>query len=174
MAIVTDDAQRDLGTTFVTMGSSGPKFYENDPQWWDDIVYDDDTQTGLVLEAAGDELQARVYTIGGELVDEFAVDEAGRAAAGDLARGGRRRTERGRNAQHRLALQKERRSWPPRTTSTSETLLDVRTTTSRSIIAGSNRSPHRIAVAGGSDSTVRVYVMGRPRLRGAHCCLRRW
>lgn len=71
--LVTDDAERDLGTTFVTMGSSGPKFYENDPQWWDDIVYDDDTQTGLVLEAAGDELQARAYTIGGELVDEFAV-----------------------------------------------------------------------------------------------------
>ena len=74
-AIVTDDTQRDLGTTFVTMGSSGPKFYDNQVQWWDDTVYDVDTQTGLVLEAADGELQARVYTIDGELVDEFAVDK---------------------------------------------------------------------------------------------------
>ena len=73
--LVTDDAERDLGTTFVTMGSSGPKFYDNDPQWWDDVVYDDDTQTGLVLEAADGELQARAYTIDGELVDEFAVSK---------------------------------------------------------------------------------------------------
>lgn len=73
--LVTDDEQKNLGTTFVTMGSSGPKFYDNQVQWWDDTVYDVDTQTGLVLEAAGDELQARVYTIDGELVDEFAVSE---------------------------------------------------------------------------------------------------
>ncbi|MGX1794130.1 metallophosphoesterase [Microbacterium sp. NPDC055312] len=74
-ALVTDEAQRDLGTTFVTMGSSGPKFYDNQVQWWDDTVYDENIQTGLVLEAAGDKLQARVYTIDGELVDEFAVAE---------------------------------------------------------------------------------------------------
>ncbi|MGP6177653.1 metallophosphoesterase [Microbacterium sp. A196] len=74
-ALVTDDSQRDLGTTFITMGSSGPKFYDNQVQWWDDKVFDVDTQTGLVLEAADGELQARVYTIDGELVDEFAVDK---------------------------------------------------------------------------------------------------
>lgn len=74
-ALVTDDADRDLGTTFVTMGSSGPKFYENQVQWWDDTVFDDDTQTGLVLEAADGELQARVYTIDGDVVDEFAVSK---------------------------------------------------------------------------------------------------
>ncbi|KDA05993.1 metallophosphoesterase [Microbacterium sp. CH12i] len=74
-ALVTDDAMRDLGTTFVTMGSSGPKFYENQVQWWDDTVFDVDTQTGLVLEAADGELQARVYTIDGDVVDEFSVSK---------------------------------------------------------------------------------------------------
>src|SRR5699024_9278324 len=37
-----------LGTTFVTTGSAGPHFDENEEFWWDDVVYDEDRQTGLL------------------------------------------------------------------------------------------------------------------------------
>src|SRR5699024_8590675 len=63
------------GTTYVTMGSSGPKFYENQAFWWDDIVYDDNDQMGAALEITDDGLTMTTYTVDGDVVDEFVVDQ---------------------------------------------------------------------------------------------------
>ncbi len=63
------------GTTYVTMGSSGPKFYENQAFWWDDVVYDENKQVGAVLEVTDAGLEMTVYTVDGEVVDEFTVTQ---------------------------------------------------------------------------------------------------
>ncbi|MGG1574323.1 CehA/McbA family metallohydrolase [Fictibacillus sp. NRS-1165] len=65
----------DLGTTFVTMGSSGPKFYGNESYWWDHIVYDDNVQTGVVLEADQQKLKVKAYNNAGTVIDEFAIGQ---------------------------------------------------------------------------------------------------
>lgn len=59
------------GTTYVTMGSSGPKFYENQKFWWDDIVYDDNLQVSAALEVTDEGLAMTTYAIDGNVVDEF-------------------------------------------------------------------------------------------------------
>jgi large repetitive protein len=79
-----------LGTAWVTMGSTGPKFYDNptqpvdpdDPKGpqkplydWDDIVYDTDTQVGMVLQATDDGLRFDAYNIAGERIDEHVVTQ---------------------------------------------------------------------------------------------------
>ncbi|MGO3146408.1 MAG: CehA/McbA family metallohydrolase [Leucobacter sp.] len=74
-ALITDDAERPNGTTFVTMGSSGPKFYDNQPFWWDDVVYDIDTQMGLTLEVTDEGLVGTAYTVNGEIIDEFTLSQ---------------------------------------------------------------------------------------------------
>ncbi|SNT10805.1 3',5'-cyclic AMP phosphodiesterase CpdA [Asanoa hainanensis] len=61
------------GTTFVTMGSAGPKFYDNTVHWWDDVVFDENTQVGGVLRADGDGLTMSTYTIDGRVVDAYTV-----------------------------------------------------------------------------------------------------
>lgn len=61
------------GTTFVTMGSSGPKFYDNQEFAWDDVVFDEDTQMGGVIEASESGLTMSTYTIDGREVDSFTV-----------------------------------------------------------------------------------------------------
>ncbi|MFF3669720.1 metallophosphoesterase [Microtetraspora malaysiensis] len=61
------------GTTFVTMGSSGPKFYDNQRFWWDDKVFDENVQMGGVLKATDAGLQLSTYTMDGRLVDEVTV-----------------------------------------------------------------------------------------------------
>ncbi|MER7212398.1 metallophosphoesterase [Streptosporangium sp. NPDC000239] len=61
------------GTTFVTMGSSGPKFYENAKHWWDDKVDDEDVQMGGVLTATDAGLRLTAYKIDGRVVDDFTV-----------------------------------------------------------------------------------------------------
>ncbi|GIF64292.1 hypothetical protein Ais01nite_23270 [Asanoa ishikariensis] len=61
------------GTTFVTMGSAGPKFYDNTAHWWDDVVFDENTQVGGVLRADGDGLTMSTYTIDGRVVDSYTV-----------------------------------------------------------------------------------------------------
>ncbi|MPV36312.1 metallophosphoesterase [Georgenia subflava] len=61
------------GTTFVTTGSAGPKFYNNQVQWWDDVVYDDDLQTGTVLEVTDAGLRLLTYNSAGETVDDYTV-----------------------------------------------------------------------------------------------------
>lgn len=61
------------GTTYVTMGSSGPKFYENQEFWWDDVVYDENKQVSSAIEVTDDGLKMTTYTHDGELVDEFTV-----------------------------------------------------------------------------------------------------
>lgn len=63
------------GTTYVTMGSSGPKFYENQEFWWDDVVFDTNTQVGAVLEVTDAGLTMTTYTVDGEVVDEFTVTQ---------------------------------------------------------------------------------------------------
>ncbi|QOR70157.1 metallophosphoesterase [Ruania alkalisoli] len=62
-----------LGTTVVTMGSAGPKFRDNVEQWWDDVVFDEDTQMGSVLEVTDEGLQMTAYTLDGRTVDTFTV-----------------------------------------------------------------------------------------------------
>ena len=63
------------GTTYVTMGSSGPKFYENQEFWWDDVVYDENTQVSAALEVTEGGLAMTTYTVEGEVVDEFSVNQ---------------------------------------------------------------------------------------------------
>ncbi|GAA2907257.1 hypothetical protein JOD62_001200 [Microbacterium keratanolyticum] len=156
--LVTDEAQKNRGTTFVTMGSSGPKFYDNQVQSWDDTVYDVDTQTGLVLEAVDGELQARVYTIDGELVDEFAVSKpeaefrvtSHDVVDGALAEVGVLSTEGARDDATLVAAAYDL---------SGEALLDVRTATveldhrgTEQLVAFDSPLPVR------SDSTVRLFV----------------
>ncbi|GAB2858005.1 CehA/McbA family metallohydrolase [Nocardioides pacificus] len=65
-----------LGTTFVTLGSAGPKFYDNVVHWWDDVVYDEDDQMGSVLEVTDAGLELSTYTRDGEVVDSYTVKKA--------------------------------------------------------------------------------------------------
>ena len=51
------------GTTYVTMGSSGPKFYENQEFWWDDVVYDDNLQVSAALEVTDAGLAMTTYRL---------------------------------------------------------------------------------------------------------------
>lgn len=75
--VVTNDAKDiNQGTTFVTAGSAGPKFYDNVEFWWDNVVYDEDVQTGMVLTADTDNLTLTTYTISGEVVDTFTLGHA--------------------------------------------------------------------------------------------------
>ena len=54
-----------FGTTYVTMGSTGPKFYDNEVFPWDDVVFDEDTQVGMALQETADGLRFEVRTIDG-------------------------------------------------------------------------------------------------------------
>lgn len=65
--------EEQLGTTFVTMGSAGPKFYDNDVHWWDDVVFDEDIQMGGVLQVTEEGLELTTRTIDGRTVDSFTV-----------------------------------------------------------------------------------------------------
>ncbi|ACQ81636.1 metallophosphoesterase [Beutenbergia cavernae DSM 12333] len=71
--LATTPEEEALGTTFVTMGSAGPKFYENVAHWWDDVVFDEDTQVGSVLEVTDDGLVMSTYTLDGRPVDTVTV-----------------------------------------------------------------------------------------------------
>ncbi|NGP44972.1 CehA/McbA family metallohydrolase [Bacillaceae bacterium SIJ1] len=72
-AVDQRDEAMTLGTTFITMGSSGPKFYDNETYDWDHIVYDDDVQTGAVLEADDTSLTWKAYNNNGDVIDEFTL-----------------------------------------------------------------------------------------------------
>lgn len=63
------------GTTYVTMGSSGPKFYENQEFWWDDVVYDENQQVSAALEVTDDGLAMTTYAVDGQVVDEFVAEQ---------------------------------------------------------------------------------------------------
>ncbi|MEV5741261.1 metallophosphoesterase [Microbispora rosea] len=71
--LATTPEEEAAGTTFVTMGSSGPKFYDNQKFWWDDKVFDEDVQMGGVLKVTDAGLRLSTYTIDGRLVDEVTV-----------------------------------------------------------------------------------------------------
>lgn len=75
-ATANDPADMNQGTTFVTSGSAGPKFYDNVEFWWDNVVYDEDVQTGMVLTADADHLTLTTYTTAGEVVDTFTLGHA--------------------------------------------------------------------------------------------------
>ncbi|MGO1972815.1 MAG: alkaline phosphatase [Propionibacteriaceae bacterium] len=66
------------GTTFVTVGSAGPKFDENKEFWWDDVVYDEDTQTGAIVDVTDEGLQVRAYNSAGETIDELTIGKSQR------------------------------------------------------------------------------------------------
>ncbi|UPK73149.1 metallophosphoesterase [Nocardioidaceae bacterium SCSIO 66511] len=57
------------GTTFVTLGSAGPRFGENREQHWDDVVVDDNIQLGTALRASPSRLAVTTYARDGERVD---------------------------------------------------------------------------------------------------------
>ncbi|MEH7011041.1 metallophosphoesterase [Neobacillus niacini] len=67
----TSQEAMNLGTTFITMGSSGPKFYDNETYDWDHVVFDENVQTGVVLEANDDSLAIKAYDNSGNMIDEF-------------------------------------------------------------------------------------------------------
>ncbi|MEV4455052.1 metallophosphoesterase [Microbispora sp. NPDC049633] len=71
--LATTPEEEVAGTTFVTMGSSGPKFYDNQKFWWDDKVFDENVQMGGVLTVTDAGLRLSTYTIDGRLVDEVTV-----------------------------------------------------------------------------------------------------
>ncbi|MEU7913268.1 metallophosphoesterase [Microbispora bryophytorum] len=71
--LATTPEEEVAGTTFVTMGSSGPKFYDNQQFWWDDKVFDENVQMGGVLKVTDAGLRLSTYTIDGRLVDEVTV-----------------------------------------------------------------------------------------------------
>ncbi|ONK23582.1 hypothetical protein BLX87_10205 [Bacillus sp. VT-16-64] len=65
-----------LGTTHITMGSSGPKYYDNEAYFWDHIVYDENVPTGMILEANGESLTVKAYNQAGDTIDEFTIQQA--------------------------------------------------------------------------------------------------
>lgn len=81
--LAATDREEVLGTTYVTLGSAGPKFYDNTAHGWDDVVFDEDTQVGTVMEADDDGLELSTYTIDGRVVDSHTI----RKAAGEWALG---------------------------------------------------------------------------------------
>ena len=71
----TDD-EKQLGTTYVTLGSAGPKYYDNHVFPWDDVVFDENTQTGMVLQATDQGLVIDDYTTDGRQVDHDVITQA--------------------------------------------------------------------------------------------------
>ncbi|MGP9539072.1 metallophosphoesterase [Brachybacterium sp. AOP43-C2-M15] len=61
------------GTTFVTVGSAGPSFDDNKEFWWDDVVVDEDVQTGLILDVTDDGLRLRAFDATGGAIDELTI-----------------------------------------------------------------------------------------------------
>ncbi|EHB66044.1 MULTISPECIES: CehA/McbA family metallohydrolase [Paenibacillus] len=64
-----------LGTTFVTVGSSGPTFYDNKSFDWDHIVYDENKQTGVILESTDRSLTLKAYNSDGVEIDSFTIKQ---------------------------------------------------------------------------------------------------
>lgn len=64
-----------LGTTFVTVGSSGPTFYDNKSFDWDHIVYDEKKQTGVILESNDQSLTLKAYNSDGVEIDSFTIKQ---------------------------------------------------------------------------------------------------
>lgn len=64
-----------LGTTFVTIGSSGPTFYDNKSFDWDHIVYDENKQTGVILESNDQSLTLKAYNSDGVEIDSFTMKQ---------------------------------------------------------------------------------------------------
>ncbi|WJH37280.1 Ig-like domain-containing protein [Paenibacillus sp. CC-CFT747] len=64
-----------LGTTFVTVGSSGPTFSDNKSFDWDHIVYDAKKQTGVILESSDQSLTLKAYNSDGAEIDSFTIKQ---------------------------------------------------------------------------------------------------
>ncbi|MCT1398128.1 CehA/McbA family metallohydrolase [Paenibacillus sp. p3-SID867] len=64
-----------LGTTFVTVGSSGPTFYDNKSFDWDHIVFDENKQTGVILESNDQSLTLKAYNSDGVEIDSFTIKQ---------------------------------------------------------------------------------------------------
>ncbi|WP_259445581.1 CehA/McbA family metallohydrolase [Paenibacillus lautus] len=64
-----------LGTTFVTVGSSGPMFFDNKSFDWDHIVYDENKQTGVILESNDQSLTLKAYNSDGVEIDSFTMKQ---------------------------------------------------------------------------------------------------
>ncbi|MGC6589388.1 metallophosphoesterase [Paenibacillus sp. Dod16] len=64
-----------LGTTFVTVGSSGPTFFDNKSFDWDHIVYDENKQTGVILESNDQSLTLKAYNSDGVEIDSFTIKQ---------------------------------------------------------------------------------------------------
>lgn len=71
----TSEEAMKLGTTFVTMGSSGPTFYDNQSFDWDHIVYDEHKQTGVILESNDQSLTLKAYNSDGVEMDSFSINQ---------------------------------------------------------------------------------------------------
>ncbi|MEF7441487.1 CehA/McbA family metallohydrolase [Paenibacillus lautus] len=71
---VSEEAMN-LGTTFVTVGSSGPTFFDNKSFDWDHIVYDENKQTGVILESNDQSLTLKAYNSDGVEIDSFTIKQ---------------------------------------------------------------------------------------------------
>lgn len=69
------EAAMNLGTTFVTVGSSGPTFYDNKSFDWDHIVYDENKQTGVILESNDQSVTLKAYNSDGVEIDSFTIKQ---------------------------------------------------------------------------------------------------
>lgn len=61
------------GTTFITAGTTGTRFYENKTSHWDHIVYDEPLQVGIILQATDKELSVQSYNILVDEIDAFTI-----------------------------------------------------------------------------------------------------
>ena len=62
-----------FGTTFVTVGSAGPSFDDNQKFWWDDVVFEEDVQTGLIIDATEGGLRLRAFDANGGSIDDLTI-----------------------------------------------------------------------------------------------------
>ncbi|MBM4764978.1 hypothetical protein [Bacillus sp. B15-48] len=66
------------GTTYITLGSAGPKFYHNVSFPWDHVVFNGKVQTGAVLQTNDETLLFNVYDRNGKIIDVFKLTQTER------------------------------------------------------------------------------------------------
>jgi large repetitive protein len=69
------DEEKLLGVNYVALGASGPKFYDDRAEPWDDVVFDEKIQTGMVLQATDAGLEVDAYAIDGRQIDHHVITQ---------------------------------------------------------------------------------------------------
>ena len=71
----TTDQDKLLGVNYVALGTAGPKFEDDIAEPWDDTVFDEKTQTGMVLQATDAGLEIDSYAIDGRQIDHDVITQ---------------------------------------------------------------------------------------------------